>query len=41
MTRYLIGNEIETIEGIKDFECEGYKYSEEKSNEDFLVFIRN
>ncbi|ERK31892.1 peroxide stress protein YaaA [Clostridium intestinale] len=41
MARYLIENEVDNIKGIKEFECEGYKYSEEKSNEDFLVFIRN
>ena len=41
MARYLIENQIEDIESIKNFDYEGYRFSREKSNEDSLIFIRD
>lgn len=40
MSRYIIENQIEDIEGIKKFDLEGYGYNEEFSNENEIVFIR-
>lgn len=41
MARFLIENRIENIEDMKNFESDGYKFSEEKSYEDYLVFIKD
>lgn len=41
MTRYIIQNEIEDIEKIKDFNLDGYEYNEEMSNDLEFVFTRD
>ena len=41
MTRYILQNEIEDIEKIKDFNLDGYEYNEEMSNESEFVFTRD
>lgn len=41
MTRYIIQNEIEDIEKIKDFNLDGYEYNEEMSNDSEFVFTRD
>ena len=40
MVRYIIDNNIKTIEGIKAFNVEGYRFSEELSKETELCFTR-
>lgn len=40
MVRYLALNNIQTLEGIKEFNEEGYKFVEEKSTDDTLYFDR-
>ncbi len=40
MTRYIVLNNIETIEGLKGFNAEGYAFSERLSSEKELVFTR-
>ena len=40
MTRYIIDNEIDTLQGLKGFNYEGYNFSEKLSSENELVFIR-
>lgn len=40
MCRYAIENEIDTVDGLKDFDLEGYKYDAATSTEDSLVFLR-
>tara|TARA_R110001583_G_scaffold114876_1_gene265300 strand:+ start:5189 stop:5947 length:759 start_codon:yes stop_codon:yes gene_type:complete len=40
MVRYIIDNNIETIEGLKGFNIEGYGFDENLSNENELVFTR-
>ena len=41
MVRYIIKNNISTIEGLKGFDYEGYTFSEKYSTkENELVFIR-
>lgn len=40
MTRYLIENEIDDIDGIKAFEGSNYRFDENLSTEDELVFTR-
>lgn len=40
MVRYIVDQEIETIEELKGFNVEGYAFSEEASKKDTLVFIR-
>ena len=40
MVRYLIKNDIQTFEGIKGFDYEGYTFSEELSKGNELVFVR-
>lgn len=41
MTRFIIDTEAETIEDLKAFDYDGYRYSESHSeNDDELVFIR-
>ena len=41
MTRYILQNEIEDIEKIKEFNLDGYEYNEEMSNESEFVFTRD
>lgn len=40
MVRYIIDNNIETIEGLKGFNSEGYGFDANLSNENELVFTR-
>ncbi|TCI90301.1 peroxide stress protein YaaA [Tenacibaculum sp. M341] len=40
MVRYLIENDIETLDGIKGFNVDGYGFSEEMSEGNELVFTR-
>lgn len=40
MVRYIIDNNVETLEGLKGFDVEGYGFSEEMSTETELVFTR-
>ncbi|WP_311515387.1 peroxide stress protein YaaA [Oligella urethralis] len=40
MCRYAIENGIDDLEGLKQFNLEGYSYDEASSNEDSLVFLR-
>jgi len=40
MTRYIIQNDIETIEGIKGFDIQGYGFDSKLSTETELVFTR-
>ncbi|MDO6812113.1 peroxide stress protein YaaA [Tenacibaculum soleae] len=40
MVRYIIENEIETIDGLQGFNIDGYLFSEEMSSENELVFTR-
>ncbi|MBW3519698.1 peroxide stress protein YaaA [Flavobacterium sp. NKUCC04_CG] len=40
MVRYIIENQIETIEGLKGFDTDGYAFSADNSTENKLVFIR-
>lgn len=40
MVRYIIENEIETIDGLQGFNIDGYLFSKEMSSENELVFTR-
>lgn len=40
MVRYIMDNKIETIEGLKGFNIDGYAFSEEESKKEKLVFTR-
>ncbi|MFY7671548.1 peroxide stress protein YaaA [Tenacibaculum sp. MEBiC06402] len=40
MVRYIVNNHVETIEQLKGFDTEGYRFSEEMSTEYDLVFTR-
>lgn len=40
MTRYILKNKIDTVEEIKNFNEEGYKFSEDQSDDRNLIFIR-
>ncbi|MDY5937278.1 MAG: peroxide stress protein YaaA, partial [Bacilli bacterium] len=40
MVRFMAQNKIDSLEKIKDFDELGYKFSEELSSNDSLVFIR-
>lgn len=40
MVRYIIDHNIKTIEGLKNFNVERYRYSEEMSSENELLFTR-
>ena len=40
MVRYIIDNNIKTIEELKSFDVENYRFSEEMSSETELVFTR-
>lgn len=40
MVRYIIDNDIETLEGLKGFNYEGYQFDEHLSKENKLVFTR-
>ncbi len=40
MVRFIIDNNIETVEGLKRFDCEGYGFDDKLSSEVELVFTR-
>jgi len=40
MVRYIIDNNIETVEGLKHFNSEGYMFDSKLSNEKELIFTR-
>lgn len=40
MVRFIIDNDIETLEGLKDFNLEGYTFSEVDSKKNNLIFTR-
>lgn len=40
MVRYIIENNVENLEGLKSFDVDGYRYTEEMSTEHDLVFTR-
>ena len=40
MVRYIIDNDVDTIEGLKGFDCEGYAFDANMSSEKELVFTR-
>jgi cytoplasmic iron level regulating protein YaaA (DUF328/UPF0246 family) len=40
MVRYIIDNDIETLEGLKGFNYEGYQFDENLSKGNTLVFTR-
>jgi cytoplasmic iron level regulating protein YaaA (DUF328/UPF0246 family) len=40
MARYMIQNRIETVEGLKGFNSDGYEYREDLSEDRSLVFVR-
>ncbi|WP_299103884.1 peroxide stress protein YaaA [uncultured Tenacibaculum sp.] len=40
MVRYIVDNDITTLEGLKGFDTDGYGFSEEMSTETELVFTR-
>ncbi|WP_137818040.1 peroxide stress protein YaaA [Pseudomonas sp. 2FG] len=41
MARYVIKERLSTPEGLKDFNCQGYRFSAENSKQDSLVFLRD
>ena len=40
MVRYILDNNIKTIDGLKNFNKESYRFSEEMSTENELLFTR-
>jgi hypothetical protein len=40
MVRYAVVNRVDSIEGVKQFNLEGYKYDSKQSDESNLVFTR-
>lgn len=40
MAGYIAKNKVETVKALKAFDYEGYRYSEERSNADELVYVR-
>lgn len=40
MVRYIIDNDIETLDGLKNFDLEGYAFSEKDSKKNTLIFTR-
>lgn len=40
MVRYIIDNDINDLEGIKSFDVDGYRFTEEMSTDNELVFTR-
>ncbi|WP_414828293.1 peroxide stress protein YaaA [Alteromonas sp. H39] len=41
MARYIIENRVSDVAGLKQFDVDGYHYSEEQSSATELVFLRN
>ena len=40
MADFIIRNRVETVEGLKDFNYEGYKYDEKLSTKSLMLFSR-
>ena len=40
MARYMIQNQIDTVDGLKDFDADGYKFQSKLSDEKTLTFTR-
>lgn len=40
MSRYIIKNQIDDVESVKGFDYENYRFAEEHSSEDRLMFVR-
>lgn len=41
MARYIVDNQVADVEGLKEFDVDGYEYSESQSTSTELVFLRN
>lgn len=41
MARYIIQNQVKDVDGLKDFDTAGYRFSEEQSSATELVFLRD
>ena len=41
MAAYIAKNKVETIKALKAFDYEGYRYNEERSSTDELVYVRS
>lgn len=41
MARYVIANRVQSVVQLRDFNIEGYRYSDEHSSDDELVFLRD
>ena len=41
MAAHMAKNRVETIKGLRAFDSEGYRYSDERSSTDELVFVRD
>ncbi|MEC8638892.1 MAG: peroxide stress protein YaaA [Pseudomonadota bacterium] len=41
MARYILENRVKDVEGLKNFDVDGYVFSEEQSSSTELVFLRN
>ena len=41
MARYILENRVEDVEGLKNFDADGYVFSEEQSSSTELVYLRN
>ena len=40
MARYMISNRVDSVEGLKDFDVDGYKFQPKLSDETNLTFVR-
>jgi cytoplasmic iron level regulating protein YaaA (DUF328/UPF0246 family) len=40
MARFIIQNQITDVENIKNFDLDGYKFKNDNSEENKLVFVR-
>ena len=41
MVSFVVRNRIDTVKGLKDFDWQGYRFSNEQSSADELVFLRD
>ncbi len=41
MTSHIVKNRISTLKALKEFDCDGYYYSQEQSSNDEWVFLRD
>ena len=40
MARYMISNRVDSVEGLKDFDVDGYKFQPKLSDATNLTFVR-